>query len=53
MQVLAQAAGPLVAGSLRDVSGSHTASLGLFATLAALAVAVALLARPPVERQDA
>jgi MFS family permease len=47
MQVLAQAAGPLAAGALRDVSGSHALSLGLFATLAAIAVAVALLARPP------
>lgn len=47
MQVLAQAAGPLAAGGLRDFSGSHAASLALFATLSALAVAIALLARPP------
>jgi MFS family permease len=47
MQVLAQAAGPLAAGALRDFSGAHTASLALFATLSALAVLVALLARPP------
>jgi MFS family permease len=47
MQVLAQAAGPLAAGALRDLSGAHTASLALFATLSALAVLVALLARPP------
>ncbi|MCC7080660.1 MAG: MFS transporter [Burkholderiales bacterium] len=47
LQVLAQACGPLAAGVLRDFSGSHTASFGLFATLSALAVVVALLARPP------
>jgi MFS family permease len=47
MQVLAQAAGPLAAGALRDFSGNHTTSLGLFAALSALAVLVALLARPP------
>jgi MFS family permease len=47
MQVLAQASGPLAAGALRDFSGTHTTSLALFATLSALAVLVALLARPP------
>ncbi len=47
MQVLAQASGPLAAGALRDFSGTHTTSLALFATLSALAVLAALLARPP------
>jgi cyanate permease len=47
MQVLAQAAGPLAAGMLRDVSGAHGTSLAVFATLSALAVMVALLARAP------
>jgi hypothetical protein len=47
LQVLAQAAGPLAAGTLRDFSGAHAASLALFATLAAAGVAVALMAQPP------
>src|SRR5690606_29662215 len=47
LQVLAQAAGPLGAGILRDASGSHAASLAVFAMLAATAGLVALLARPP------
>jgi sugar phosphate permease len=47
-QVLAQAAGPLLSGILRDATGSYTASLRTFATLSVLAVVAALLARPPV-----
>ncbi|MGH8638910.1 MAG: MFS transporter [Burkholderiales bacterium] len=53
MQVLAQASGPLAAGALRDLSGAHTASLGLFATLSALAMLVALRARPPASPMQA
>jgi MFS family permease len=52
LQVLAQAAGPLAAGMLRDVSGTHATSLGLFAMLSAAAVLVALLAKPPQPAQD-
>jgi sugar phosphate permease len=47
-QVLAQAAGPLLSGILRDATGSYTVSLITFATLSVLAVVAALLARPPV-----
>ncbi len=47
LQVLAQAAGPLVSGLLRDASGNYTESLLLFGILAALAAVVALVARHP------
>ena len=47
LQVLAQAAGPVVSGMLRDSSGNYTGSLILFGILAALAAVVALLARHP------
>ena len=47
LQVLAQAAGPLGSGLLRDWSGTYTDSLLLFGTLAALAVLAALAARRP------
>jgi OFA family oxalate/formate antiporter-like MFS transporter len=47
LQVLAQAAGPLVSGALRDLTGSYTDSLILFGTLAALAAGVAMMARHP------
>jgi MFS transporter, OFA family, oxalate/formate antiporter len=46
-QVLAQAAGPLLSGVLRDWSGSYDLSLQCFAALSALAVLAALVARPP------
>jgi sugar phosphate permease len=46
-QVLAQAAGPLLSGVMRDATGSYTLSLETFATLSVLAVVAALLARPP------
>jgi sugar phosphate permease len=46
-QVLAQAAGPLISGLLRDWSGSYTLSLRCFVVLSALSAAAALLARPP------
>ena len=47
LQVLAQAAGPLGSGMLRDWSGNYTDSLILFGILAAFAVLAALLARRP------
>jgi cyanate permease len=47
LQVVAQAAGPVVSGVLRDTSGNYTESLILFGTLAALAAAAALVARHP------
>jgi sugar phosphate permease len=47
MQVTAQAAGPLLSGYLRDVTGDYTASLAVFAALSGLAVLLALLARAP------
>jgi OFA family oxalate/formate antiporter-like MFS transporter len=46
-QVLAQAAGPLLSGVLRDWSGSYRLSLECFLALAAASVVVALLARQP------
>jgi MFS family permease len=47
LQVLAQAAGPLVSGALRDRTGSYTDSLILFGGLAGVAVIVAIMARHP------
>ena len=47
LQVLAQAAGPLASGVLRDTTGNYTASLILLGSLAALAAAIAPLARHP------
>ena len=47
MQVLAQACGPIAAGALRDAYGDYTRSLTMFAVLAGIAAAVALLARKP------
>jgi sugar phosphate permease len=46
-QVIAQAAGPLVSGALRDATGSYAWSLHVFAVLGALSVVAALLAYPP------
>ena len=46
-QVLAQAAGPLVSGVLRDSSGDYVASLHVFAALSFASVLVALVARKP------
>ncbi|MEJ0072401.1 MAG: MFS transporter [Pseudomonadota bacterium] len=46
-QVLAQAAGPLLSGALRDLTGTYTWSLHVFAVLAGLSVLVALAAYPP------
>ncbi|HEX9328867.1 MAG TPA: MFS transporter [Reyranella sp.] len=47
LQVLAQAAGPVASGLLRDASGTYTSALILFGSLAALAAVIALLARHP------
>jgi MFS transporter, OFA family, oxalate/formate antiporter len=52
MQVLAQAAGPLTAGVLRDWTGDYTTSLTLFGALAALAAVAALAARRPQTTTD-
>jgi OFA family oxalate/formate antiporter-like MFS transporter len=46
-QVVAQAAGPLISGGLRDFTGSYQLSLSLFAALGALSVAAALVSRRP------
>jgi sugar phosphate permease len=47
IQVTAQAAGPLLSGVLRDWTGNYTASHATFATLAGLAILVALLIKAP------
>ena len=49
-QVLAQAAGPLLSGILRDATGSYTLSLECFATISVLAIIAALFAHPPTPR---
>jgi cyanate permease len=46
-QVLAQAAGPLLSGVLRDLTGDYRASLQCFLVLAVLSVIAALCARRP------
>lgn len=46
-QVLAQAAGPLASGALRDLTGDYRLALQCFAVLAALSVGAALAARRP------
>jgi sugar phosphate permease len=46
-QVLAQAAGPLLSGALRDWSGGYQLALECFLGLALASVVVALLARQP------
>jgi len=47
LQVLAQAAGPVVSGLLRDISGTYTLSLTVATALAAGATLIALAATPP------
>lgn len=47
VQTLAQAAGPVISGALRDWSGSYTLSLTVFAALGLLAVGVALVTTKP------
>ena len=44
---IAQAAGPLISGVLRDWSGDYRLSLVVFAVLGGLSVAAALMARRP------
>jgi sugar phosphate permease len=46
-QVLAQAAGPLLSGAMRDMTGDYQLALQSFAALAALSVVAALTARQP------
>jgi cyanate permease len=46
-QVLAQAAGPLLSGVLRDATGGYETSLACFAILSGLAALSAILATPP------
>jgi len=52
-QVLAQAAGPLLSGALRDITGAYHLPLQFFAVLAALSVIAALTARQPAGRPEA
>jgi MFS family permease len=47
VQVLAQAAGPLVSGVLHDLNGDYRLALQCFAALSVLSVLAALAARPP------
>ena len=46
-QVLAQAAGPLLSGVLRDATGGYEASLACFAVLSGFSMLAAILATPP------
>jgi sugar phosphate permease len=46
-QVLAQAAGPLIAGMLRDITGDYRVAFSAFVVIAVVAAAVALAARRP------
>jgi cyanate permease len=46
-QVLAQAAGPLLSGALRDLTSDYTVSLHCFAGLSLLSIGAALAARRP------
>lgn len=52
-QVLAQAAGPLISGWLRDLTGDYRLSLQCFAVLAACSAAAALAARQPARTRAA
>jgi MFS transporter, OFA family, oxalate/formate antiporter len=47
MQVTAQAAGPLLSGYLRDLTGDYVLSLTTFAALSTVAVLLALITRAP------
>jgi len=47
-QVLAQAAGPLLSGVLRDATGGYETSLACFAVLSGLSAFAAVSATPPV-----
>ena len=50
VQVLAQAAGPLLSGVLRDATGTYDLSLTVCAILAGLGIGAAALAKPPIYR---
>jgi MFS transporter, OFA family, oxalate/formate antiporter len=52
-QVVAQAAGPLLSGILRDATGDYVLSLDCLAALAALGAVAALAARQPTPRLTA
>ena len=52
-QVGGQAAGPLLAGLLHDLTGSYASGLATFAALSLLAAAVAMAARAPRRRWSA
>jgi MFS family permease len=47
MQVTAQASGPLISGTLRDLTGTYVVPFACFAALAALSAVLALFARAP------
>ncbi len=47
VQVLAQAAGPLLSGALYDLTGTYTVSLHCFEALSVLSILAALAARQP------
>lgn len=47
VQVLSQAAGPMISGVLRDFTGGYEASLTVFWALSWLSLLAALMARPP------
>lgn len=53
MQVTAQAAGPLISGALRDLTGSYTVPFACFAALSFVSVLMALLARAPTSPRTA
>ena len=52
VQVIAQAAGPLVSGALHDWTGSYRLALQCFAVLACLSIVAALIARRPRMRAN-
>ncbi len=52
IQVVAQAAGPVLSGALRDASGSYAVSLATYAALAFAGTAAALIAAPPGRRRS-
>ncbi len=53
IQVVAQAAGPLLSGILRDATGTYLVSLLCFATLSGLGAVAALLTRAPAPASKA
>lgn len=53
VQVLAQAAGPVLSGALRDATGNYAASLATFAALGFAGCVAALFAAPPARLPSA